>query len=411
MIPHENDIERGVLGAVLSGLNEGKEYFYLLQPDRFYSLNHQEIFKTALNLYDNGNPITALSLDEKTNDHIDLSYLSDLTREPLLTNCEYYANILIDTAQKRKVIDGLVKLNQEAYNLETNTLIDRLSDIALLNERRINKNSFTPSEIFKRDENTPKAERFYTGISKLDFGIYAHAGTKRGQVELTIADSGHGKTVYTEMCAILHAKRGRKIHWFQLEDTDSETARHFEKSIPQHMDNILISDSIYDIELIKREAIAQHRIHNTDIIVIDYVQNIEYLKDSRSGQVEYVSQQLTRLAKRLNVKVHILSQVTINYSTRTGWQLEPRYGDVRWSQQLKQDAHIITSVFRPSRVESLVVGNQIKDWKGNLMPFDSVYVRQAKVRGGEQEYARLHLVHGDMGLEIIDESKVFENQH
>jgi len=101
----------------------------------------------------------------------------------------------------------------------------------------------------------------------------------------------------------------------------------------------------------------------------------------------------------LNVFCHPLSQVSINYSIRSGWKQEPSYGDVRWSQQLKQDAHIITSVFRPCKIESLALSqDKAKDWNDNMIPYDSVFIKQAKVRHGKQEWKRLHMIHTDDGL-------------
>ena len=122
----------------------------------------------------------------------------------------------------------------------------------------------------------------------------------------------------------------------------------------------------------------------------------------QADKIEFVSKELRKLAKHLRVVVHLLSQVTIA-GDRRGWKLEPTYNDVRWSKQLKQDAHLMTSVFRPNKVDELIevdlMGtNKVKDWNGNKQPFDSVYSRQVKVRGGKQEFSRLHMIHGDLGL-------------
>jgi replicative DNA helicase len=104
------------------------------------------------------------------------------------------------------------------------------------------------------------------------------------------------------------------------------------------------------------------------------------------------------MAKELNCISNPLSQVTIEDS-RTGWQQEPRYNDVRWSKQLKQDADLIISMFRPSRIDSLVVNQElVRDWSDGSVPYNSVFLKQSKVRHGKQEWKRFHMIHTDKGL-------------
>ncbi len=410
MVNHAKEIEDSILGACLTDRFALEDVKERLTPECFYNDWNRFIYKAILEC----EQPDILSVEERLKDmgkfnEIGSVYIADLTREASM-NVEYHCQILIEKKIKRDVVDLCQNIQSKAMNgVDTYDMLDDLNRaVDGLDKGIKSKESLTPSQIFEREENKPKAEKLYIGLSQLDNGIYADTMHK-GQVELTIADSGHGKTHYAMYKAQALLKRGYKIGWFQLEDYDVHTAKYMATHAPEQMDNIHICHSLYDIEDIKRECRIMKKEYGIDYIVFDYVQNIECnLNLSRTEKVEYISKQITKMAKDLEVFCHVLSQVTVGYQSRSGWSQEPSYGDVRWSQQLKQDAHIITSVFRPSKVESLVIStDSVKDWKENSIPYDSVFVKQAKVRHGKQYWNRLHLIHQDDGLKpYINENKV-----
>jgi replicative DNA helicase len=397
MIDQAPEIEESVLGACLLDV---EAYHIVMEKttDDFFYLERNKVIYRALKK--RGGDLLGIEdqiRDWGKMDFVGNNYLIDLTRTASV-NVEYHCQILLEKHLKRKI-------TQECRNILSRA--DESDDVyQLIDElnRRVNdidsgvkqRTALTPTEIQERDKDKPIAEKLYLGLSDLDYGIYSDS-MRRGQVELTIADSGHGKTQFALFKVESLLRHGYKVAWFQLEGYDSETAAYFDHLA--NKDNLYITHSLYDIEDIKREGRMLKREFGLDYAVFDYVQNIECSKDSRSGQVEYISQQITRMAKDLNIYCHPLSQVTMSYSTRHGWSQEPGYGDVRWSQQLKQDAHIITSVFRPSRIESLVLNpDTVKDWNDNQIPYNSVFVKQAKVRHGVQEWKRLHMIHTEKGL-------------
>jgi hypothetical protein len=88
----------------------------------------------------------------------------------------------------------------------------------------------------------------------------------------------------------------------------------------------------------------------------------------------------------------------MDYSKRKGWALEPRYSDVRWSQQLKQDAHKMISIFRPNVVPELVDGDMVKDSSDKPTAYNSVFCKCIKDRGGALMHTRAHLIQTDNGI-------------
>ena len=394
--PSAPEIEQSILGTCLTDAFAFREIRELIDPEVFYINNNRIVFESCLSSEEPDILIVEGHLKDcgKLDQIGGISYLADLTSRSTPRH-EQYCQILIEKKIIRDAIQSAQTILKKAYdNTDAYALTDEFARLGQnLGQRSAIKHSFTPSEIKERDKNKPKAEKLFTGYSNLDFGIFGDS-MKRGQTILTIADSGHGKTqcgLFLSECLL---RKGHKIAWFQLEGYDSETAARFD------VDNIFICDSLYDIEDIKREARRLNREYNIDFIVFDYVQNIECnQKISKTEKVEYISKEIQKLAKELNCVSNPLSQVTIEES-RHGWQQEPRYNDVRWSKQLKQDADLIISMFRPSRIDSLVVSEEkTKDWNDNLVPYNSVFLKQAKVRHGKQEWKRFQMIHTDKGLQ------------
>jgi replicative DNA helicase len=406
MMPYEQEIERAILGSLMSYERLRNEIMDAVNEDWFYEPSNRAIFSAMLKSWTDNKHIDAITVesllrsakkDDLANEVASLYAYGSTT-----ANYEYHLNILRDAYQRRTVITSCHEITQQAVKDTADVCIDNLYNIATrISNSTVAKRSLPADKYLELEATKPKAEQIYTGERLFDESIYAHVGLKRGQIDLTIAESGHGKTHYAMFKASLLARKGYKVHWFQLEDYGATTAQHFKNVIPKHYQNVIITDSVFDIDEIKREARAIKREYNTDYIVIDYVQNVETTKQSRADQIEYVSGQVRRLAIDLNVAIHLLSQVTIDYNKRKGWTLEPRYSDVRWSQQLKQDAHIITSVFRPYVIDDLIEGEYAKDWKGQNINKNSVFCRQVKVRGGQMSHTRLHMIHTELGLQIM----------
>lgn len=404
--PQAIEIEESVLGSCMMDTNATDYVLDSLAEADFYSPANVEVFKAIKSLHKKKAPIDPHTIEQELKDTNVFHYLPGGHIDEMSARCnigsvEHDCQILKEKSIKRRIILDCSKIIEDAYDItDAYTVIDSLNKAADGVEGRTkHKHSLTPAEIFHREENEPVQEKLLFGDEKLDEGLYSDAGSRKGHVKLTIADSGHGKTSVGLWEAELLLKRGYRGAWFQLEDYDVNTARHFERNVPELMNNIHICHDLYEIEDIKREARKLNREYGLDFIVFDYVQNIEATKKTGAESVEYISKQITRMAKDLNVLCCPLSQVTLDYKLKRGWSLEPSKGHVRWSQQLKQDAHVIVSVFRPSEITELVANEtQVKDWDDNLHPINSVWIKQAKVRYGKRFFKRYHLIHTDKGI-------------
>lgn len=404
---YASEIEEAILGTCLTDMQGFLDIKERIDPECFGVAGNRKIYEHCMKFEEPDIVLVERSLGDQL-DRIGRDYLLSLTLSAT-PRVEEYCQILIEKKIARQIHGAansvLTSLNSEG---DVYHLLDEFVRCGEnLGVQTRHKHSLTPAEIFDREKNTPLQEKLLTGDQKLDIGLYRESGMKRGHVKMIIADSGHGKTsfaLYEVECLL---RRGYRVHWFQLEDYDVNTARHFEANVPEYLENICICHDLADIEEIKREARKIKRERGTDYIVIDYVQNVEAARKTRSDSVEYISQQITRMAKDLNVVVSALSQVTLDYKAKAGWSLEPSKGNVRWSQQLKQDAHAIVSVFRPSEITELIMDGKVKDWTGTLQPINSCWIRQQKVRYGEKDFRRYHMVHLENGLKPFTEEVPF----
>ena len=393
-----------------------------LRRDWIYKPENIEIYQACVEchkLTGKIDPTTVVSvLERKQQAPAILNVLSGSKFASNESNIITHIEIVHEYYIRRKIIHETLKISDEAYdlNIDAYMCLDKLArSVTSIQDEDTKVHSMTPDEIIKIWDATPQVQPFLTGNKTLDTMIYAESGRHPGHLEVTNAHSGHGKTRYAIYKTALLANRGIKTHWFQLEDYGYKTAIMFKALLGDNADNIVISDSIFDVEQIKREARISVRESGTQNIVIDYVQNLSADRKSRVEDVEYISRQLTRMAIDLSCMVHLMSQITIADSQRKKWNLEPRASDVRWSKQLQQDAHSMTGIFRPFKIEGL--GDEINayDWNSDNIHKNSVFLRQLKTRYGEPFGGRYHLIDTNMGLvdynDWVGENYVKNNAH
>jgi replicative DNA helicase len=322
-----------------------------------------------------------------------------------------YAKTLKNTSDKRRLTQSLTLAADIAKNPNTTMdqimmQIDKLS--ADLDEATP-VDALTPSEIFERESKKPKKEKLLTGVHKIDEELYKDVGLHKGDINVILADSGHGKTQLSSFLASKLAIQGYQGLWFQMEDYDVNTATHLAVTAVEYADNVRIVDSTDDVDEIKRLCRLAKMEYGLDFVVIDYIQEVyaQGKHDSRTLEINYVTKILKQIAKELNVLVLVPSQVTISESSRSGWGLEPKYKDAQWAQVIKNVAHCMTSVFRPNMVESLILkdnlGNlKVKGWRdGDVHAYESVFAKLVKSRRGQLSHERYKFMHHkDLGLQI-----------
>jgi replicative DNA helicase len=185
--PHNLDAERAVLGAVLL---EGREtlprVIEVLRPSDFYTEAHRSTYDAMLHLFDRGQPVDVLTLQEELRRTDQLEFVGGPAALALLVeqasiaaHLHSYAQIVRDMAVLRELIQTSTQIITQAFDAkeDVQTLVDDAERrIFSLAERRLEGSALPVSKILK---NTFEyIERLYdrkehvtgvaTGFEKLD---------------------------------------------------------------------------------------------------------------------------------------------------------------------------------------------------------------------------------------------------
>jgi replicative DNA helicase len=161
-----------------------------------------------------------------------------------------YLKTLKDTTDKGRLRYAIKNINDIAHS-PTTTMDDLLMEIDKLNQTvddTSQKIALTPTEIMERETNEPKKEKLLTDVHKLDEVLYCDVGLHRGDINIILADSGHGKTQWATFVASKLAQKGYQGLWFQMEDYDVNTAKQLGLMAGYEADNVRIIDSVDDID-------------------------------------------------------------------------------------------------------------------------------------------------------------------
>ena len=185
--PHNLDAERAVLGAVLL---EGREtlprVIEVLRPSDFYTEAHRSTYDVMLRLFDRGEPVDVLTLQEELRRRDQLEFVGGPAALALLVeqasisaHLHSYAQIVRDMAVLRELIHTSTQIITQAFDAkeDVQTLVDDAERrIFSLAERRLEGSALPVGKILK---NTFEyIERLYerkehvtgvaTGFEKLD---------------------------------------------------------------------------------------------------------------------------------------------------------------------------------------------------------------------------------------------------
>jgi len=390
-VPHATEAEQAVLGSILIDERCIPRVMEELQPEDFYLRQNREIFDAICALFnfsESVDPVTVLekmkhngSYDENvTYDYV--KQLMDVT--PTAANVERYIDIVKDTSLLRRIMrtaEEMIALVQEGSGSATDilrTAEQRIYDIRqgrdLEGLEHISKVIFHVydrlNELVEQDDQIPGLP---TGLADLDTVI---AGLNKSDLILLAARPGVGKTSLA-LNILLNVGKNRSkqaMVFFSLEMSriqlamrliSSECFVELKKLITGRLqqedwDNIanaaasLSQTRIYIDDnpmLSVSDMMAKcRRVDNLGLVVIDYLQLMTTAGGtSRPGEnrqqvVSDISRALKIMAKKLNVPVLCLSQLSRANEARTNKR--PMLSDLRESGAIEQDADIVMFLYR-----------------------------------------------------------------
>jgi replicative DNA helicase len=371
--PHNLDAERAVLGAILL---EGREALprvvEVLRPSDFYTEAHRAIYHAMLSLFDRGEPVDLLTLQEELRRTDQLPLVGGPAALALLVEqgsvaayLASYTAIVRDMAVLRELIQTSTHIIGQAFDAkeDVQALVDDAERrIFGLAERRLEGSAIPVKNIL--NDTFKYIERLYerqehvtgvpTGLTKLD---EMTAGLQPSDLILIAGRPSMGKTAFAlSIAQHVGIKLRMKILVLSLEMSSQQLVQRMLSS-EGRVDSlsvrtgrlqaqdwhrltsaagrlseapIFIDDSPgLSVLEVRAKARRMKSEHGLDLVVIDYLQLMRGRAnlDNRQQEISEISRSLKALAKELNVPVVALSQLSRAIETRG--DNTPRLSDLR----------------------------------------------------------------------------------
>jgi len=438
--PHSDEAECGVLGSILVEADRVIDLAIERQisAESFYNPQHQLLFEHMLSLRSQNRPIdmitlverlTALKLLDKVGGMLAIQRIIDST--PTAAHAEYYIEIVRDKYLLRTVINRAREAIDECYKqeLEADFLLDQVEqtfydishnrqqkippwnvmikesmrkiDLAIQEKREITGIPTGFADIDKITSGLQNADMFIIaarpsmGKTSLAMNMVEHIATGNNALRQSIPVAVFSLEMSTEALVkrMLCSRAGISMKNLAEGFVSREKHDHLVKAADDLMNAKIFVDDSPGLEPIELRARARRLKNKEDIglIVIDYLQMMNYSKFARDGrqrEVAAISGALKAMAKELNVPVIVLSQLSRAPESRDG---KPKLSDLRDSGSIEQDADVVGLLRRPNRY------NEEDNQEDPTLAILDI----AKHRNGPT---------GEIRLTFIDEITRFENR-
>jgi replicative DNA helicase len=398
-IPPQNvEAEQSVLGCLMLDKNAIIRVADILQAGDFYRQVHNIIFETMVELYEKGEPIDFLSMNNRLQERGQLeeiggpAYLTSLVNlVPTAAHVLHYAKIV----HRKKVLRDLISVSQDISQLgfseekdlelildEAEQKVFRISQKSLSQDFMPVKNAL--EEAFERIEKLHQGEGAMrgvpTGFNDLDNYL---SGLQKSDLVILAARPSLGKTAIA-MDIVRHVAIKQKIPvgifslemsrhdvvdrllaaeagvdlWklrtgkLSSEGLDNDFARIQEAMSSLSQAPIFIDDApsptVLQMRTMGRRLEAENKL---GLVVVDYLQLIQprLNVESMVQQITEISRSLKALARELEVPVLALSQLSRAVESRP--DQVPRLADLRESGAIEQDADVVLFIYREDKVK------------------------------------------------------------
>ena len=389
MQPQDILAEQSVLGAIF--IDEGKLVFVreYIEAEDFFKHAHRLIFAAMVALSERNEAIDATTMRNYLANHGDLEaigglgYLAEVINSvPTSANAEYYAKIVAEKSNLRKLIDRLTDSVNQAYegadDADTiiahaeKALIDvsegasrsgfkRIDDVLNLNFENLEARSQQTSDITGIASGYPALDNMTTGFHEEELIILAarpavgktafalnvaqNIGTKLGLTVAIFSLEMGAESLVDRMLAAEGVINSRSIRTGQLTDEEWQKLMIAQSNLARASIYIDDTPGIRITEIRSRARKLAQETGNLGLVLIDYLQLITGNgRESRQQEVSEISRQLKILAKELKVPVIALSQLSRSIEQRQ--DKKPMLSDLRESGSIEQDADIVAFLHR-----------------------------------------------------------------
>ena len=389
IMPNSLEAEQSVIGSMIMDKDAIVTVMEMLSQEDFYHQQYGLLFQAMVELYNAGQPVDLVTLQNKLRSMNEPSQVSSLefirdllTAIPTSANVKYYAQIVKDKAVLRRLIKITEEIENQCY-ADTGELEDILADternvFGLLQNRsggdyvpikEIVLNALEKIELASKTQGNVTG--IPTGFVDLD---YKMSGLQPSDFILVAARPSMGKTAFvlniaqyvafhedmaTAVFSLEMSKEQLVNRLFSLESrVDAQVLRSgnladtdWEKLIEGAGvigNSHLIIDDTPGISISElRSKCRKFKLeHDLKLIIIDYLQLMSGngRSESRQQEISEISRSLKGLARELNVPVIALSQLSRAVEQRPDHR--PMLSDLRESGAIEQDADVVMFIYR-----------------------------------------------------------------
>lgn len=389
--PQDIEAEQSVLGSMMLSKDAVSQVVELMEGSDYYRADHEMVHNTIMELYSRGDAVDVITVTGELKRNGNLSRLPEpsylhtlISSVPTAANVGYYARIVRERAQLRRLVEAGTRIVQLGY-AEAGGDVDDIVDAAqaeifAVSERRNSTDYVSLGEIAdpllahldELAQNRDHSKGVSTGIKDLD---HLTTGLQPGQMIIVAARPAMGKsTLATNFMRAASFQNGVTSVLFSLEmsreeigmrlvaaeagvhfgkmrrgDMDDRDWRKISTTIPKLSSAPFFIDDSPNMAMneIRAKCRRLKQQHNLGLVVIDYLQLMTSGKrvESRQQEVSEFSRSLKLLAKELEIPVVAVAQLNRGPEQRN--DKKPMIADLRESGSLEQDADVIMLLHRP----------------------------------------------------------------
>jgi replicative DNA helicase len=390
--PHSIDAERSLLGGVLLEGEAFGDVQALVAAQDFYRDAHRKVFEAMSLLFARGEPLDRVTVKAEL---VKMGSMEDVGGEefldvldqvvPVAPNLDFYARIIREKAQLRRMIEAasrVCQLGYEQHGPATEFLDDAEARIyaarAETQEHAFKKLNVLVKRAFQEIEHRYEHGGDLTGLpSGLEALDVITNGFQRKHLIILGARPSMGKTSLAIDFARAICRTGGGVAFFSVEVSEDEIAQKALAQESRVNSRRLLTGKLeetdwpklaqgagvladFDMHVIDSartvmEIRSQSRRlasklagtpHPLRAVVIDYLQLMDGdgTSDNREGEIAKMSRELKALAKQLDVPVIALSQLNRKCEERVNKR--PQLSDLRESGAVEQDADLVMFIYR-----------------------------------------------------------------
>ena len=387
IIPHSNEIERAVLGAMLINDEAIIKAMELITTETFYKPVNQIIFKAIVDIYSSGIPIDGFTVSEhlKINGQFEniggeAAIAALMAEATTSANIEYHCKIIKEKAALRKLIALSKSVENSCYEngAEPQTLSDSLMlNLFEIKNKEKNRQYSTMmemtleahEEIMKRINAKDELFGIPTGFHKLDV---ITDGWQNGDLIIIAGLTASGKTTLALNLARNAAIKNSEIAIFSMEMPKNQLGKRFigmesrmnvrRKNYTENEIRIIgdasARQSHYPIFTDDSSGLTHQSVYakmkvlkneqNIKLVIIDHLQlmaGTPEFKGNRRLQIEEITRHMKGYAKDLSIPIILLSQLSRDPDKQNR---RPKLSDLRESGSIEQDADVVIFIYEPA---------------------------------------------------------------